>query len=122
MDKAKKKRLARERRHVRVRQRVQGTESRPRLCVFRSLKHIYAQIIDDTRGHTLVSADTLDAEVRTQLEGKSKVAQAQLVGELLARRALAVGVQTVVFDRGGYLYHGRVRALASAAREGGLEF
>jgi large subunit ribosomal protein L18 len=122
MDKAKQKRLARERRHARVRDRVKGTSERPRLCVFRSLQHIYAQIIDDTHGHTLVAANTLDLEVRDQTAGKDKATQAKLVGELLARRALDAGIRTVVFDRGGYLYHGRVKALANAAREAGLEF
>jgi large subunit ribosomal protein L18 len=122
MDKAKQKRLARERRHARVRDRVKGTSERPRLCVFRSLKHIYAQIIDDTSGHTLVAATTLDLGVRDQAAGKDKATQAKLVGELLARRALDAGIRSVVFDRGGYLYHGRVKALANAAREAGLEF
>jgi len=121
MDKAKAKRRARQRRHARVRKRVHGIPECPRLCVFRSLKHIHAQIIDDTRGHTLASASTLDAEVRAKLSGKGKTAQAAVVGEALAKRALAVGVKEVVFDRGGYLYHGRVKALAEAAREGGLK-
>lgn len=122
MDRAKQKRLARQHRHLRVRKRVKGTAERPRLCVYRSLRHLYAQIIDDVRGHTLVSATTLDAEVQAGLGGKDKTAQAQVVGQVLARRALEAGIRTVVFDRGGYLYHGRVKALATAAREGGLEF
>jgi large subunit ribosomal protein L18 len=122
MDKAKKKRLARQRRHARVRKRVRGTPGCPRLCVFRSLKHIHAQIIDDTRGHTLTSASTLDADVLAGLSGRDKTAQAAVVGQVLANRAVAVGVNKVVFDRGGYLYHGRVKALAEAARKGGLEF
>ena len=122
MDKAKEKRLARQRRHARVRKRVVGTAERPRLCVFRSLKHIYAQVIDDTQGHTLVAASTLDAEVRPGLGGKDKADQAKAVGEVLAERATEAGIKQVVFDRGGYLYHGRVKALADAAREGGLEF
>ena len=122
MDKAKKKRLARRRRHVRVRKRVSGTEERPRLCVFRSLKHIYAQVIDDVQGYTLTSASTLDAEVRAKLNGKDKTAQAAVVGEVLAARALKAGVEQVVFDRGGCQYHGRVKALAEAARKGGLDF
>jgi large subunit ribosomal protein L18 len=121
MDKAKAKRLARQRRHARVRKRVQGIPERPRLCVFRSLKHIQAQIIDDTRGHTLVSASTMDAKVRAELNDKDKTAQAAVVGEVLAERALAVGIEQVVFDRGGYRYHGRVKALAEAARKGGLK-
>lgn len=122
MDKAREKHLARQRRHARVRKRVVGTSERPRLCVYRSLKHIYAQIIDDTQGHTLVAANTLDPGLRGETTGKDKAAQAKLVGELIARRALNAGIRSVVFDRGGYLYHGRVKALASAAREAGLEF
>lgn len=122
MDKAKEKQLARQRRHARVRRRVRGTPERPRLTVFRSLKHIHAQVIDDTRGHTLVSASTLDADVRGQLAEKDKSAQAAVVGEVLAKRALEAGVERIVFDRGGYKYHGRVKSLADAARKAGLEF
>ena len=122
MDKAKEKRLARRRRHARVRRHVRGTSDRPRMCVFRSLKHVHAQVIDDTRGHTLVAASTLDAEVRSQLDDKDKTAQAALVGEVLAQRALAAGITQVVFDRGGYKYHGRVKSLADAARKAGLDF
>lgn len=122
MDKAKEKRLARKRRHIRVRKRVSGTAERPRLNVFRSLKHIHAQIIDDTRGHTLVAVSTIDAEVRAQVDDKDKTAQAKVVGQVLAQRAQAAGIDQVVFDRGGYMYHGRVKALAEAAREGGLHF
>ena len=92
------------------------------MCVFRSLKHIYAQIIDDTRGHTLVAASTLSPELRGKLDGLTKTEQARLVGELLASKALAKGVTKVVFDRGGYKYHGRVKSLAEGARQGGLEF
>ena len=122
MDKAKRKRLARRRRHARVRKRVQGTAEQPRLCVFRSLNHIYAQIIDDTQGHTLVAASTLDADVRAAVDNKDKTGQAAIVGKTIAERASAVGIDKVVFDRGGYLYHGRVKALAKAARKGGLKF
>jgi large subunit ribosomal protein L18 len=122
MDKAKEKRLARQRRHSRIRNRVLGTTERPRLCVFRSLKHIYAQVIDDSLGNTLVSASTLDAEVRAELNDKDKIAQAAVVGKVLANRAQKAGIETVVFDRGGYKYHGRVKSLADAAREGGLKF
>jgi large subunit ribosomal protein L18 len=122
MDRAKEKRLARQRRHARVRKYVRGTADRPRLCVFRSLQHIHAQVIDDTRGHTLVAASTLDAQVRGQLIDKDKTAQAALVGEEVARRALDAGITQVVFDRGGYKYHGRVKSLAEAARKAGLEF
>jgi large subunit ribosomal protein L18 len=122
MDKAKQKRMARQRRHARVRKRVSGTPERPRLCVFRSLKHVYAQVIDDTQARTLVSASTLDAEVRDDLNGKDKAGQAAVVGKVLAERALAAGVESVVFDRGGYKYHGRIESLAKAARKGGLRF
>jgi large subunit ribosomal protein L18 len=113
---------ARIRRHARVRQKIAGTSDVPRLSVFRSLKHIYAQIIDDQGGHTLVSASTLDADVRAQIDGLSKLEQAKLVGKRVAEKALSKGVTRVVFDRGGYAYHGRVKALADASREGGLVF
>jgi large subunit ribosomal protein L18 len=105
-------------RHARVRKKVSGTPERPRLAVFRSSKHIYAQIIDDTRGHTLVSASTTDPELKPQLDGKStqNVDASTLVGQAIARRALSQGISRVVFDRGGYKYHGRVKALADAAR------
>jgi large subunit ribosomal protein L18 len=122
MDKAKAKRLARQRRHARVRRRVSGTPDRPRLCVFRSLRHIQAQVIDDINGHTLAAASTLDGEVRSQFDGKDKSAQAALVGEVIAKRALDAGITRIVFDRGGYKYHGRVKRLADAARKAGLEF
>lgn len=122
MDRAKQKRTARQHRHIRVRQRVSGTAARPRLCVYRSLRHIYAQIIDDTRGHTLVSAGTLDADVVASVSEKDKTAHAKAVGQVLAKRALEAGIREVVFDRGGYVYHGRVEALAKAAREAGLSF
>jgi len=153
--------LARRRRHERVRARVQGTPERPRLCVFRSLRHIYVQVIDDTRGQTLLAVSTLDPEVQTEMSAmsaaaaqpeagkgkgkskdkeakaqpstaseaptesandKAKTRQAVAVGHVLARRALAAGIKSVVFDRGGYMYHGRVKALAEAARKGGLDF
>lgn len=113
---------ARERRHRRVRKKVFGTPERPRLNVFRSLRHIYAQVIDDTVGHTLASASTLDKEIRAMCEGLDKTEAAKVVGRVLANRAQAAGVKAVVFDRGGYKYHGRVKALAEAAREAGLEF
>jgi large subunit ribosomal protein L18 len=115
-------REARLRRHERVRKRIQGTATRPRLAVFRSLKHIYAQVIDDARGHTLAAASTLDPELASQVKDGSKTAEAKVVGALIAKRAQAKGITQVVFDRGGYKYHGRVRALAEAAREAGLEF
>ncbi len=115
-------RLARIRRHRRVRAKVNGTGSRPRLCVFRSLNHIYAQVIDDVQGHTLVSASTLDPELQGAADGKAKAACSELVGSLVARRALSQGINEVVFDRGGYKYFGRVKALAEAARKEGLKF
>lgn len=107
-------------RHARVRKKVSGTSDIPRLCVFRSLKNIYAQIIDDTTGNTLVAASTLEAELKGKNGGNCEAAKA--VGELIAKKALDKGIKKVVFDRGGYVYHGRVAELASAAREGGLEF
>jgi large subunit ribosomal protein L18 len=121
---AKSERQARERRHRRVRTRVTGTPARPRLNVYRSLEHIYAQVIDDVAGHTLVSASTLDAEVKTQIgkKGQAKVAEAKIVGQIVAARAKNAGITQVVFDRGGNKYHGRVKALADGAREGGLDF
>ncbi len=115
-------RLARQRRHIRVRAKVEGTGLRPRLCVFRSLNHIYAQVIDDEQGHTLVSASSNDPDIRGDTAGKSKSAEAGLVGTVLAKRALEKGIGLVAFDRGGYRYHGRVKALAEAARLGGLKF
>ncbi len=120
--KVRTRRQARIRRHLRVRKKVVGTPQRPRLCVFRSHKHIYAQVIDDTKGHTLVAASDLEPGLRTQSVGKPKKERAALVGELLARRALDQGITKVVFDRGGYKYHGRVKALAEAARQAGLQF
>jgi len=114
--------IARKRRHARVRARIAGTAERPRLNVFRSLGHIYAQVIDDTVGHTLASASTIDRELRDKVEGKGKSEAAKLVGQLVAERAQQAGIKTVVFDRGGYRYHGRVKALADGAREAGLEF
>jgi len=113
---------ARSRRHDRVRAKVSGTTARPRLCVFRSLNHIYAQVVDDSRGHTLVAASTLDTEVKGELDSKLKTQQAELVGALVAKRAVAQGIAQIVFDRGGYKYHGRVKALAEAARQNGLKF
>jgi len=115
-------RAARIRRHERVREKVAGTAERPRLCVFRSLNHIYSQVIDDEKGHTLVAASDLEADIRQQVDGKSKTQVAGLVGGHLAKRAVEKGIKTVVFDRGGYRYHGRVKALAEAAREAGLVF
>lgn len=117
------KQLRRHRRKLRVRKKIFGTAERPRLSVYRSLKHIYAQIIDDERGHTLVSASTLDREIRALVAGvRPKKAQAEIVGRILAERALTLGIQKVAFDRNGYKYHGRVKALAEAARQAGLQF
>jgi len=101
---------------------VHGTAERPRLCVFRSLDHIYAQVIDDDRGHTLCSASTLESQVAESIEGQNKKSRASAIGTLLATRTLEAGVKQVVFDRGGYKYHGRVKELAEAARKGGLSF
>ncbi|MDR5684008.1 MAG: 50S ribosomal protein L18 [Armatimonadota bacterium] len=109
-------------RHIRLRRKLAGTPDRPRLSVYRSLKHIYAQVIDDTRGRTLVAASTLDPEIVPQLPGLRPTERSRVVGAVLARRAIERGISCVVFDRGGYLYHGRVKALAEGAREGGLEF
>lgn len=117
-----KKRLGRQRRQSRVRARISGTAARPRLNVFRSLDNIYAQVINDEVGHTLVSASTVDKEVAAAVVGKTKKEAAKVVGQMVAQRAKAAGVNQVVFDRGGYLYHGRIAALAEGAREGGLEF
>lgn len=112
----------RQRRHRRLRAKLAGTQQRPRLNVYRSLANIYAQVIDDASGHTLVSASTIDQEVAKQLDDKTKTEAAKLVGKVVAERAKEAGITQVVFDRGGYKYHGRVKALADAAREAGLEF
>ena len=109
-------------RHARVRRKISGTADRPRLCVYRSNAHIYAQVIDDVAGNTLVSASTLDPAIKGQLDEQTKTGASQLVGKLVAERAIAAGIKDVVFDRGGYLYTGRVAALAAAAREAGLNF
>jgi large subunit ribosomal protein L18 len=115
------KRAARARRHRRIRRFLAGTTARPRLCVFRSSKHIYAQVIDDSRGRTLAAASSLEPTLRGSVNGP-KLARAQAVGDLVAKRAREAGIDKVVFDRGGYLYHGRVKALADAARAAGLVF
>ncbi len=115
------KNATREKRHRRIRKRVSGTPERPRLNIYRSLSHIYAQVVDDTTGHTVASASSLDKGLRGAKAGGS-ISGAAEVGKLVAERAKAAGIEKVVFDRGGYLYHGRVKALADAAREGGLEF
>ena len=113
---------ARRRRHLGIRRKVSGTPERPRLCVHRSLKHIYAQIIDDTNGRSLASLSTLSPEAKKSGGAGNSVASARIVGEILAGKALEQGIEKVVFDRGGYLYHGRVKALAEGAREKGLKF
>ena len=115
------KNLTRQKRHIRVRKRVAGTPERPRLNIYRSLQNIYAQVIDDEQGKTLLCASSLDAALKGVAKGGS-VEGAKAVGKLVAERAKAAGIEQVVFDRGGYLYHGRVQALADAAREGGLDF
>jgi large subunit ribosomal protein L18 len=121
--KYRKKLNLRKRRHVRVRAKVIGTPQRPRLNVFRSSAHIYAQVIDDEAGHTIVAASDLEEAVRSRAgEGAPKVARAKVVGEVIAERAKELGYSAVVFDRGGFLYHGRVKAVAEGAREGGLIF
>jgi large subunit ribosomal protein L18 len=119
-DKSKQKRDGRIRRHARVRKQVQGTAERPRLAVFRSNRHVVAQVIDDRAGHTLVSASTLEADLRGGATSNAEAAAR--VGTLVAERAKAAGIERVVFDRGGFRYHGRVAALADAARDAGLEF
>jgi large subunit ribosomal protein L18 len=114
--------VSRKRRHVRVRRKIHGTTERPRLNVFRSLEHIYAQIIDDTTGNTLAAASTVDAELKSAVADATKTEQAKAVGKKVAERARAKGIEQVVFDRAGYPYHGRVKALADASREAGLVF
>ena len=116
----KKKNATRVRRKRSIRKRLSGTIARPRLSVFRSSKHIYAQVIDDTTGETLVAASTQSPEIRDDLTGKKKLERATLVGQLIAQKTLAKEINTVVFDRNGFIYHGRVKAVAEAAREGGL--
>ena len=118
----KSRTVVREQKHRRLRNRFSGTAERPRLAVFRSNNHMYAQIIDDTVGKTLVSASTLDKEVKAELEKTNNVEAAAAVGTVVAKRALEKGITTVVYDRGGFVYEGKVKALAEAAREAGLEF
>ena len=112
----------RKRKHVRVRKKISGTTECPRLCVYRSNSHIYAQVIDDTTGTTLAAASSLDKDVKSQVENGGNIDAAKEVGKLIGERAIAKDIKDVVFDRGGYLYHGRVQALAEAAREAGLSF
>ena len=122
MKRTKTPHAARVRRHARVRRRVNGTASKPRLSVFRSLTHIYAQVIDDVERKTLLSASDVDPALKGQVDGKKKTEVATLVGNLIAERAKSQGIEACVFDRGGFVYHGRVKALADAARAGGLSF
>jgi large subunit ribosomal protein L18 len=121
-DKSKTRRETRNARHERIRKRTTGTAERPRLCVRRSLNHMYAQIIDDQTGRSLLQISSLAPEIRTLADEKAKTELSTAVGKLVAQRALELGIKRVVFDRGGYLYHGRVKAVAEAAREAGLEF
>ncbi len=113
---------ARRERHVRLRKKVSGTHERPRLCVRRSLHHLYATLVDDARGHTLAAVSTLDKSVAAELPSKTNLAAAKAIGSAIAAKAKAAGISQIVFDRGGYKYHGRVQALADAAREAGLNF
>ncbi len=117
-----KKETARKKRHSRVRKKVTGTSDKPRLNVFRSVKHIYAQVIDDASGATIIAASSSDKELKGKVSTGGNIEAAKTVGQLVAKRASDKGIAQVVFDRGGYLYHGRVKALADAAREGGLKF
>jgi large subunit ribosomal protein L18 len=116
------RKAARLKRHKRIRAKIKGTESRPRLCVFRSLTHIYAQVINDIEGNTLVTASSLDNEIKSQADGKKKSGIAELVGVTIAKRAMEQGINQVAFDRGGFRYHGRIKVLGEAARKQGLKF
>jgi len=118
----KKKTYMRKRRHLRLRKKVFGTQERPRLSVYRSLNQIYAQIIDDLKGATLLSVSSLSREIKDHLKGKNKTEKAKVVGGLLAKKALEGGIEKVIFDRGGFKYHGRIKALAEAVRKAGLKF
>lgn len=118
----KSRTIARIRRHARVRKNISGTQERPRLNVFRSVTEIYAQVIDDQSGHTLAAASSVDNELRKKMEGLNKTEQAKLVGQTVAERAKSKGVTSVIFDRGGFRYMGRIKALADGARENGLQF
>ena len=121
-DKAVTRLANRKARHKRIRKKMDGTAARPRLCVRRSLNHIYAQLVDDLTGISLVQVSSLSPEIKASLEGKTKVETSKELGKLVAKKALEVGIKNVVFDRGGYLFTGRVKAVAEAAREAGLEF
>ena len=116
------KKIGKQRRHERIRKRVSGTTERPRLCVYRSLNNVYAQIVDDTKGATLIAASTLEKDLKAEKGHKGNMEAAKKVGVLLAKKATAAGIKQVVFDRSGYRYHGSIKALAEGSREGGLEF
>jgi large subunit ribosomal protein L18 len=118
MDRSKERRRI----HKRIRSKISGTSSRPRLCVFRSLNYMYAQVIDDSQGKTLASASTVEKDIRSNLKHTGNIEASKLLGKTIAERAKAKGIESVVFDRGGYLYHGRVKAVAESARESGLKF
>lgn len=122
MIRKKSRKVVRLNKHRRIRNKIKGTAARPRLAVFRSDNHIYAQIIDDAKAHTLVAASTMEKDISSKLDKTSNVDAAKAVGEALAQKALAKGIEEVVFDRGGFLYHGRIQSLADAAREAGLKF
>ena len=122
MTKKNLKEIARKRRHRRVRKKISGTKERPRLNVFRSLKHIYAQLVDDTKGHVLASVSTLSPDIRNRIKSGKNIEAAKLVGKAIAEKAKNLGIEKVVFDKSGYKYHGRIKALADAARENGLIF
>ncbi len=122
MNKIKKKRIKRLRKKKRVRKKISGTPERPRLVVYRSIKHIYAQVIDDTKGHTLVQASTLERALMDELKNKTKKEKARIVGRVIGKRCIENKIEKVVFDRNGYLYHGRVKEVAEGARESGLKF
>lgn len=113
---------ARLKRKIRIRKKIQGSSDKPRMCVYRSLSNIYVQIIDDTTGRTIVSASTIDKEIKSLSDSGDKKAEAKLVGKIVGQRALSAGISRVVFDRNGYIYHGRVKAVSDGAREAGLEF
>lgn len=122
MIRKKSRREVRLNKHRRIRNNIKGTAARPRLAVFRSDNHIYAQIIDDTKAHTLVAASTMEKDIQSKVEQTSNVDGAKVVGQMIAEKALTQGIEEVVFDRGGFLYHGRIKALADGAREAGLKF
>jgi large subunit ribosomal protein L18 len=122
MSSVDEKKQARLKRKLRIRKHLSGTPERPRLCVFRSAKHIYAQIIDDSKGQTMVAVSTLDSAVKVQGKFDNKVAKAVFIGKLLGEKAVNLGIKKVVFDRNGFLYHGRVKAVSDGAREAGLDF